>query len=258
MGLEAADPDLLAASRAGGWSHPPGMVLDGARWTDSSHRRSPTRARTATATAWSTRSTQPRRLPGVLPPQLLQAGPLRALPDGVAKGRGALRGDRLRLVPYPRPGARAAIAASPTSRPNTTPEQGGFNGLFATANTPLEKVADYPGLPPLHRPSRQRFRVQDIFTDFKRHDLGPNFQERNFDGTFQHEFMTEPLWGVATTAPYGHDGRSINLREVILRHGGEAQAPATPSPRCRTKDSVSSSSSCRRWCCSRPRIRRRI
>jgi hypothetical protein len=26
------------------------------------------------------------------------------------------------------------------------------------------------------------------------------------------------------TAPYGHDGRSINLSEVILRHGGEAQA----------------------------------
>ena len=37
--------------------------------------------------------------------------------------------------------------------------------------------------------------------------------------------MTEALWGVATTAPYGHDGRSINLEEVILRHGGEA-APA--------------------------------
>jgi hypothetical protein len=28
---------------------------------------------------------------------------------------------------------------------------------------------------------------------------------------------------VGSTAPYGHDGRSINLREVILRHGGEAQ-----------------------------------
>ena len=25
-------------------------------------------------------------------------------------------------------------------------------------------------------------------------------------------------------SPYGHDGRSINLTEVILRHGGEAQA----------------------------------
>jgi Di-haem oxidoreductase, putative peroxidase len=35
--------------------------------------------------------------------------------------------------------------------------------------------------------------------------------------------MTAPLWGVGSTAPYGHDGRSINLSEVILRHGGEAQ-----------------------------------
>jgi hypothetical protein len=36
--------------------------------------------------------------------------------------------------------------------------------------------------------------------------------------------MTTPLWGVGSTGPYGHDGRSITLREVILRHGGEAQA----------------------------------
>jgi hypothetical protein len=36
-------------------------------------------------------------------------------------------------------------------------------------------------------------------------------------------FLTPALWGVGTTAPYGHDGRSINLTEVILRHGGEAQ-----------------------------------
>jgi cytochrome c peroxidase len=101
-------------------------------------------------------------------------------------------------------------------------EQGGFNGLFATARTRFEVVED-GGLPPLRRASKGRFRVQGIFTDFKRHDLGPNFWERNFDGTLQREFMTEPLWGVATTAPYGHDGRSVNLREAILRHGGEAQ-----------------------------------
>jgi hypothetical protein len=29
---------------------------------------------------------------------------------------------------------------------------------------------------------------------------------------------------VGTTAPHGHDGRSIILHEVILRHGGEAEA----------------------------------
>ena len=28
---------------------------------------------------------------------------------------------------------------------------------------------------------------------------------------------------MGSTPPYGHDGRSINLNEVILRHGGEAQ-----------------------------------
>ena len=37
------------------------------------------------------------------------------------------------------------------------------------------------------------------------------------------QFLTTPLWGVGSTSPYGHDGRSINLTEVILRHGGEAQ-----------------------------------
>ena len=38
-------------------------------------------------------------------------------------------------------------------------------------------------------------------------------------------FLTTPLWGVGNTGPYGHDGRSMNLTDVILRHGGEAQPP---------------------------------
>ena len=66
--------------------------------------------------------------------------------------------------------------------------------------------------------------MNNIFADFKRHDLGPNFYERNYDGTTQKQFMTTPLWGVGSTGPYGHDGRSISLEEVILRHGGEAQS----------------------------------
>src|SRR5207302_9490291 len=36
-------------------------------------------------------------------------------------------------------------------------------------------------------------------------------------------FMPRPLGGVRSTGPYGHDGRSINPTEVILRHGGDAQ-----------------------------------
>jgi hypothetical protein len=64
---------------------------------------------------------------------------------------------------------------------------------------------------------------RDMHTDFKRHDVGAGFYERNYDGTMQKQILTAPLWGVGSTAPYGHDGRSINLHEVILRHGGEAQ-----------------------------------
>jgi hypothetical protein len=35
--------------------------------------------------------------------------------------------------------------------------------------------------------------------------------------------MTRALWGAGSTGPYGHDGRSITLNDVILRHGGEAK-----------------------------------
>ncbi|MGZ8164976.1 MAG: cytochrome c4 [Methylobacter sp.] len=103
------------------------------------------------------------------------------------------------------------------------PERGLFNRLFAKA-TPLFKVVNDGQTYPKLLPRQKSFLVRNIFADFKRHDLGPAFHERNYDGTLLTETMTEPLWGVATTAPYGHDGRSINLEEVILRHGGEAQA----------------------------------
>jgi mono/diheme cytochrome c family protein len=102
-------------------------------------------------------------------------------------------------------------------------QRGIFNNLFATP-VPLFNVSDdQSGYPVLKLPKLQPFLVRNIFTDLKRHDLGPKFYERNYDGTMRTEFMTTPLWGVGSTAPYGHDGRSINLCEVILRHGGEAR-----------------------------------
>ncbi len=103
------------------------------------------------------------------------------------------------------------------------PQQGIFNNLFSTAMPRLVVIEDPSGHPAKKRPSGEPFLVRNIFADFKRHDLGPAFHERNFNGTITTKFMTEPLWGAGTTAPYGHDGRSINLMEVILRHGGEAQ-----------------------------------
>ncbi len=104
------------------------------------------------------------------------------------------------------------------------PVNGVFNSLFATAIAKVNVVDDGSGFPPLKQPQGNPFVVQNIFTDFKRHDVGPAFYERNYDGTLQTQFVTRPLWGVGTTAPFGHDGRSSTLDDVILRHGGEALA----------------------------------
>ena len=103
-------------------------------------------------------------------------------------------------------------------------QRGGFNGLFATASLRLTESNDGSGYPTVKTPNKATFVVHDFLSDLKRHDVGPGFYERNYDGTTQTQFMTTPLWGVGTSAPYGHDGRSVNLREVILRHGGEARA----------------------------------
>lgn len=102
------------------------------------------------------------------------------------------------------------------------PVNGIFNDLFATASTRFEIVEDGHRHPKL-LPKKQEFLVENIYSDLKRHNLGPAFHERDFDGSIVTEFVTEPLWGVGSTAPYGHDGRSINLDSVIRRHGGEAE-----------------------------------
>jgi hypothetical protein len=104
------------------------------------------------------------------------------------------------------------------------PARGIFNDLFAVASLLVSENDDGSGHPTIKVPNRNSFTVRNFYADMKRHDIGPAFYERNFDGTLRREFMTEPLWGVGSSAPYGHDGRSINLREVILRHGGEAQS----------------------------------
>jgi hypothetical protein len=103
------------------------------------------------------------------------------------------------------------------------PQRGVFNSLFATAIPLFVVKDDGSGNPPLKLPADKPFVVKDIFTDFKSHDVGPGFYERNWDGTMQKTFMTRPLWGTGSTGPWGHDGRSVTLDDVILRHGGESQ-----------------------------------
>jgi mono/diheme cytochrome c family protein len=222
MGLQAVDPELAAAQAGGRMVTPSGMVLDG-----SLDKLEGPPAASATD--------DPDR-------------------DGIANEIPASVVDYLEfyLLNYFKPATYritssvergrahfARIGCAQCHVPNLTvqhdrrvadaetvydPVRGRFNSLFATATPRLKTVDDGTTFAAMKQPQGEAFEVRNIYTDFKRHDVGPAFYERDYDGTLRREFMTTPLWGVGSTAPYGHDGRSINLTEVILRHGGEAQA----------------------------------
>ena len=42
----------------------------------------------------------------------------------------------------------------------------------------------------------------------------------------QQEWRTPPLWGVAASPPYLHDGRASSLDAAVRAHGGEARKAA--------------------------------
>ena len=78
--------------------------------------------------------------------------------------------------------------------------------------------------PRVRRRDGERGVTVSLFSDLKRHEMGPGLAETFEYGDIPNdEFITARLWGVADTAPYLHDGRATTLVEAIELHGGEAQ-----------------------------------
>ena len=210
MGLQVSDPDLAAAFAGSRLATPAGMVLDGT----------------------SDRIEAPPGGAGELDPavvDVLEFYLLNYFKPGTGERTHETEVGRRLLAPIGCTRCHVpdlAIARDRRVADVETvfdPTRGHLNRLFATAQPLVYEVVDVPGLPPLKVPRQGPFIVRNIYTDFKRHDLGSSFHEREYDGTLRREFLTTPLWGVGSTSPYGHDGRSISLVEVILRHGGEAE-----------------------------------
>lgn len=64
-----------------------------------------------------------------------------------------------------------------------------------------------------------------LYSDLKRHDLGPGLAETFVQtGVGKSHFITTPLWGTGNTGPWLHDGRATTLHDAIMFHGGEAEA----------------------------------
>ena len=225
MGLQSSDPDLIAAAAGADVTTPSGMVLTG--------------------------SEDAIEAPPISGPTVDGDG------DGVVEEVPESIVDHMEfyLLNYFKPGTRVSPAAEPAVNagmstfdaigctachvPSLQIERdrrvadfetsfdatngNPLNSLYAVPSLLFNVVDDGSGFPALKQPAGAPFQVNGIYTDFRRHDLGPNFWELQFDGSIVKNFMTEPLWGVGSTAPYGHDGRSNTLEDAILRHGGEAQ-----------------------------------
>ncbi len=64
-----------------------------------------------------------------------------------------------------------------------------------------------------------------LYSDLLLHDLGEDLADGLVQGeALGNEFRTQPLWGLAATGPYLHDGRAFTIDEAIDAHGGEAEA----------------------------------
>ncbi len=75
-------------------------------------------------------------------------------------------------------------------------------------------------------PNKEGGMLVKLFSDLKRHDMGPELQESlaGTDDKANRSFITARLWGLADTAPYMHDGRATTITEAITVHGGAAEA----------------------------------
>lgn len=146
-----------------------------------------------------------------------------------------LDGERLGLrAADPRGGAeavRAALAAA--IEPVGCPSAGFEFDLNMAPGSEFESLSfSYPRLPTVKDPDGKAVIDVPLFSDLKRHDMGEGLADK-FDqptdvasiAVVRREFLTRPLWGVADTGPWLHDGRARTLRDAILLHeslGSEA------------------------------------
>lgn len=89
-----------------------------------------------------------------------------------------------------------------------------YYGFMGTGATTI------PQYHTMSRPAEPQFPYGDIADGHV--SLPPGNSVAATWDVLQREWRTPPLWGVADSAPYMHDGRAETLLQAIMWHGGEA------------------------------------
>jgi cytochrome c peroxidase len=97
-----------------------------------------------------------------------------------------------------------------------------------TGRTIQIDLSKFPFASQLHKNDKGEWLIP-LFSDLKRHlmvdaevnALGNELQAQRF--VERDVFLTPRLWGVGSTAPYGHRGDFRSLDDIISAHGGEAR-----------------------------------
>jgi hypothetical protein len=121
------------------------------------------------------------------------------------------------------PAARAFGESAAEARAVSAPASQLYSRNLNQADGPPETLPRLPG-------KGGKLQVP-LYSDLKRHPMGTNLAEsfaQSTDGDPEvvsqipgNVFLTRPLWGVADTGPWLHDGRALTLREAIVMHRGD-------------------------------------
>jgi len=93
-----------------------------------------------------------------------------------------------------------------------------------------ESVFNRTGCAECHVPLLRTADGQEVraYTDLLLHDVAEPGAPGIVDGQAgAHDFRTPPLWGLAHSAPYFHDGRADTIEQAIQSHAGEATGART-------------------------------
>lgn len=133
-----------------------------------------------------------------------------------------------------------------------------MSAFIATLPRPVEVLPEQPDLAAMAMEGKRLFSkvgcaachvpemsgVKGVYSDFLLHDVFTNLDGNNGGGgsggydppeppglperspgePLPNEWKTPPLWGVASSAPYMHDGSSATLQAAIQNHRGDATA----------------------------------